>query len=445
MENNTTLHILKKMGSPEMSDTLSDNTEQKESYRLLRQAIVAVFFGLLMMFLTCTSIMPPVSTTKGQTGWLVLAILTLIMLIYSAGDIYRSAWQGLLIRIVNINTLIALGTGALWLFSLTVVVFPQLFPESAHTTYFDSALMIIAFIKFASAIEMHVRYNTRLALHRVIQLNPKTAHLVKHAQNAKPPIAHLAETDAAFMVPSVLILALITATIWFYFAPEPKIAFMFITCVSVLIIACPRALRLASPISITIAVDKAAEHGILIRRSEALQKARQITTVVLNESSNLLNVSDSKSAIDRLHRMGLNIVEVSPKEAALKIAELQAQGNIVAMVGEGHDDAPLLALADVGFTIGADTEESADLILIQPSLHAVCNAIDISNATVRNIKQNLVGACIYHVFSIPIAAGALYPLFGILIDPMIAGALMSLSSITVVMNANRLRRMTFSD
>lgn len=437
MKDNATLHFI------------NENPEQKNSFRCLRQAIAAFVIGVVLAFLNFTSLMPPITTTQGQTGWLVLAIFTVIMMIYSAGDIYRTAWQALLIRTANINTLIALGTGALWLYSFFVVILPQLFPDNAQATYFDSVLLIISFIKFASAIEMYVRAKTRLALQHLIELNPSSAHLIKHAQHAKPPIAQLAETDASFMVPSVLIIALITAAIWFYLGPEPKIAFMFITCVSVLIIACPRALRLSSPISITIAVDKAAEHGILIRRSEALQKAQQLTTIVLNKADDSLNGSpDFKAGIEHLQKMGLTIVllpGISPEETAKKIAELQAQGNIVAMVGERKEDAPALAQADVGFLLGTNTEESADLILIHPSLKSVWNAIDISKATVRNIKQNRVGASFYHLITIPVAAGAFYPLFGILIDPMIAGALVSLSSIAVVMNAARLRRMAFSD
>ena len=136
------------------------------------------------------------------------------------------------------------------------------------------------------------------------------------------------------------------------------------------------------------------------------------------------------------------IAEVLPQDKDKKIAELQARNEIVAMVGDGINDAPALARADVGFAIGTGTDvaiESADVTLMRGSLHGVADAIAVSKATVRNIKQNLFGAFIYNTLGIPIAAGVLFPLFGILLNPMIAGAAMAMSSVTVVSNANRLR------
>jgi len=136
------------------------------------------------------------------------------------------------------------------------------------------------------------------------------------------------------------------------------------------------------------------------------------------------------------------IAEVLPADKAAKVEALQAQGEKVGMVGDGINDAPALAQADVGFAIGTGTDvaiESADVTLMRGSLHGVADAIAISEATVRNIKQNLFGAFIYNTLGIPVAAGALYPLFGVLLNPMIAGAAMAMSSVTVVSNANRLR------
>ena len=412
--------------------------------------------------------------------------------------------------------------------------------------------------------------------------------LVRQAQNTKPDIGRLVDKVAAVFVPVVLIIAVVTLLVWFNFGPEPKASFILLTTMTVLIIACPCALGLATPISIMVGVGKAAEFGVLIRNGEALQRAGQLTTVVLDKTgtltegkpcvtdvipysadiSQLLSITvsleknsehplaeailqygeehhvdllevnnfnsqpgrgvvgeivgqtyylgnkafmleqlvdisdaetsalalhqeaktlvyiasqgkllgliavadkvkeDSASAIKRFHQAGLKLVmltgdqyatahvvaqqlgidevvaEVLPKDKASKIAELQARGEIVAMVGDGINDAPSLAKADVGFAIGTGTDvaiESADITLMRGSLHGVMDAIEVSQATVKNIKQNLVGAFIYNSLGIPVAAGILYPVMGVLLNPVVAGAAMALSSVTVVSNANRLR------
>ena len=413
--------------------------------------------------------------------------------------------------------------------------------------------------------------------------------MVRQAQSSKPAIGRLVDKVAAVFVPSVLIIAVITFLLWFNFGPEPKISFVLVTTMTVLIIACPCALGLATPISIMVGVGKAAEYGVLIRNGEALQQAGRLTTVVLDKTGtiteghpsvtsivtldtlsedvllglaaslesvsehplaraivssaeakqiqlqtvtefdaiaghgiqgiidnkqvlfgntrlmvkNHIDVSqmqaqiealaaqaqtpmllalagkvqgiiavadpikpDSQQAITRLQDLGIQVVmltgdnhttaavvarqlgvddfiaEVLPQDKGEKIASLQQQGAVVAMVGDGINDAPALARADVGFAIGSGTDvaiESADITLMRGSLHGVADAIAISRATVRNIKQNLFGAFIYNALGIPIAAGILYPFIGMLLNPMIAGAAMAMSSVTVVTNANRLR------
>ncbi len=426
------------------------------------------------------------------------------------------------------------------------------------------------------------RVGADTALARIVEL-------VRQAQNAKPAIGRLADRVASVFVPTVLIVAVLTCLAWYNFGPEPRISYMLVTTMSVLIIACPCALGLATPIAVMVGVGKAAEYGILIRNGEALQRASDLDVVVLDKTgtvtegrpaltalepapgydeptllrlaaaleqgsehplaealldaarergmalpplqafaavegaglrgraaghalllgnhrllaehgidpaelaaaaaglaeaaqtplflavdgrlAGLLAVSDpikadACAAIGRLHAEGIRVVlltgdirataeavaravgvdevfaEVLPGEKAEQVAELQAAGHVVGMVGDGINDAPALARADVGFAIGTGTDvamESADVTLMGGSLHGVADAIAISRATLRNIKQNLFGAFVYNVVGIPLAAGVLYPFGGPLLDPVIAGAAMALSSVTVVSNANRLR------
>ena len=413
--------------------------------------------------------------------------------------------------------------------------------------------------------------------------------MVRQAQATKPAIGRLVDKIASIFVPSVLIISVINFLIWFNFASTDAASYALVTTMTILIIACPCALGLATPISIMVGVGKAAEMGILIRNGDALQQAGKLTTVVLDKTgtvtegkpevtetitakgvnvddlltlgasieavsehplataivnyakekniqlinteqfaaitgegvsgeingqavlfgnSRLMNNNnvditeleqeaiklseqgrtsmylaadgklqgiiavsdpikkDSVAAIKQLHDLGMKVVmltgdskrtaeavakqvgvdevvaEVLPQDKTDKITSLQQQGEQVAMVGDGINDAPALAQANVGFAIGSGTDvaiESADITLMRGSLHGVADAVAISRATVSNIKQNLFGAFIYNVVGIPVAAGILYPFFGILLNPMIAGAAMAMSSVTVVTNANRLR------
>jgi len=411
--------------------------------------------------------------------------------------------------------------------------------------------------------------------------------MVKNAQASKPRIGRIVDKVAGVFVPTVLIIAVVTALIWLNFGPEPRISFALVAAMSVLIIACPCALGLATPISLIVGVGKAAEFGILIRKGEALERASKLTTIVLDKTGtvtagkpavtdiigengdHILRLAaatevgsehplaaaivaeanhrdlrlpaceafqaisgqgvsarvdgqmillgnatlmaahditvdsnstarmqalaaqaktvmllacdgiligmiavadpikeDSITAIRQMQALGLEVVmltgdnratamavaaqvgithvfaEVLPGEKDAKVAELQAAGAIVAMVGDGINDAPALSRADVGFAIGAGTDvaiESADITLMRSSLDGVVIAIAISKATLRNIKQNLFGAFIYNSMGIPVAAGLLYPMMGLMLNPMLAGLAMAMSSVTVVTNANRLR------
>jgi len=417
--------------------------------------------------------------------------------------------------------------------------------------------------------------------------------MVQDAQNSKAPIARLADSISSYFVPIVMILAIFTFVIWFDFGPQPQLVYALVTAVSVLIIACPCALGLATPMSLMVGIGKGAENGILIRSGEALQTAQAIKTVVLDKTGtitkgkpeltdvivsdqwlaknsqeeeirlaasvetvsehplaeaivegaksqgvilsepeafeavpghgviatvqgrqvvlgNLMMMKrqeislddlvskaeilandgktpmyiavdgqavgiiavadtvkeDSAEAIVALHKMGIEVVmitgdnrrtaeaiarlvgvdrvlaEVLPEDKAHNIHLLQNKGKKVAMVGDGINDAPALAQADIGLAIGTGTDvaiEASDITLIKGSLKGVVTAIEVSRATMGNIKQNLAGAFIYNVLGIPVAMGILFPFFGLLLSPLLAGAAMAFSSVTVVGNANRLR------
>ncbi len=413
--------------------------------------------------------------------------------------------------------------------------------------------------------------------------------MVRTAQGSKPPIQRTVDVVASYFVPTVLIIAVLTFAVWYTFGPEPRVNHAAVVAVAVLVIACPCALGLATPISVMVSVGKAAESGILIRNGEALQAARKVDTVVLDKTGTItrgepaltavlpapgiseaellaaaaaaeegsehplaravvvgtrergvawpraggfqavpgrgvkttvegselrvgspaffgeegiggaamdaaveavtregrtpvlvardgaflgaLGISDpvkedSAAAVARLQEMGLEVImltgdhegaaraigrevgvdqvlaQVLPDQKADKVAQLQALGRRVAMVGDGVNDAPALARADVGIAMGSGTDvarETGDMVLMGSSLAGVVHALELSHATLRNIRQNLFGAFLYNVLGIPVAAGVLYPFFGILLSPVVAGTAMAFSSVTVVSNANRLR------
>jgi P-type Cu+ transporter len=424
------------------------------------------------------------------------------------------------------------------------------------------------------------------ALSQIIQL-------VQQAQGTKAPIQRMADVISGYFVPVVILIAIWSFAIWFIFGPEPPLLHGLVTAVTVLIIACPCALGLATPTSIMVGTGKGAENGILIRSAEALETAHKLDAIVLDKtgtitkgkpeltdviqisntqyqrsSEELLRLAasvekasehplaqaivdgararqielvdatdfqavpghgvqatvdgrrltlgnpkmmqqigasldgleerartladdgktpmyvavdgqaagilavadtvkeDSRAAIARLKQLGLEVVmitgdnrrtadaiarqvgvdrvlaEVLPEDKVRNVQMLQQEGKTVAMVGDGINDAPALAQADVGLAIGTGTDvaiEASDITLIKGSLTGVAVAIELSKATMRNIKQNLFGSFIYNSLGVPVAAGVLYPFFGILLSPIIASLAMALSSVTVVSNALRLR------
>ena len=664
------------------TDALDEKEAADFAYykKLMRDTFIALSLGVPLMIYSIVVGEMTVETNLERISWLVVGILTFGVMYFSGKHFYVGAWKSFKNHSANMDTLIALGTGTAWLYSMVVVFAPDAVPLMARHVYFEATAMIIGLIDLGLALEIKARGKTSEAIKRLIGFQAKTAtvvrdnkevqigieqvlfndivkvkpgekipvdgvvleghtsidesmltgepmpaekaeedevvagtlnksgmilfratrvgkdtalaqiiNMVKRAQNSKPPIGRLADVISAFFVPVVMITSVLSALAWLNFGPEPAIAFAIVSATTVLIIACPCALGLATPMSVMVGVGKAAEAGVLIRNGEALQTASKITAMILDKTGTitegapkvtdiilakatdekdvlqlaaslesgsehplaqaivesaldqdieLLKIeafnaitgfgveascnnkallfgndklmklkgidltgfveqaqslakeaktpmyfavdgelaaiiavadpikSDSISAIKRLQANGIRVImltgdnketaaavakkvgiseflaEVLPEDKANKVKELQEGGEIVGMTGDGINDAPALALADVGFAIGTGTDvaiESADITLMRGSLHGLADAIAVSKATLRNIKQNLFGAFVYNVAGIPFAAGVLYPFFGILLSPVIAGAAMAFSSLTVVSNANRLR------
>ncbi len=658
----------------------------KKEYRsLMNKFWLAAIVSIPVLITAYPQFLPFIRDWSMETlraVWLGAAVLTIPVLLYSGGHVFTGAWAALKHRSANMNTLIALGTGAAWLYSTVAVLFPAIFPEGTSEPFFDVVAVVIALVVLGQALEIRAKGTTSEAIKKLMGLQAKTARvirdgkeldvpveevlvadviqvrpgekipvdgvilegssavdesmltgeslpvskkagdevigatlnktgafrfratkvgkdtalaqivkMVQDAQNSKAPIARLADTISGYFVPVVMILAIATFVIWFDFGPVPQLVYALVTAVSVLIIACPCALGLATPMSLMVGIGKGAENGILIRSGEALQTAQAIKTVVLDktgtitkgkpeltdvitsrstdlskerllqlaasvetvsehplaeaivegakakslslsapenfdavpghgviakvdghqvvlgnlkmmnrekvdlgdldaqsitlandgktpmfiavdgQSAGIIAVADtvkedSQEAIAALHKMGIEVVmitgdnrrtaeaiarqvgvdrvlaEVLPEDKAHNVQLLQAEGKKVAMVGDGINDAPALAQADVGLAIGTGTDvaiEASDITLIKGSLKGVVTAIEVSRATMRNIKQNLVGAFIYNALGVPVAMGVLFPFFGVLLSPLLAGAAMAFSSLTVVSNANRLR------
>ncbi|WLP95502.1 copper-translocating P-type ATPase [Psychrobacter sp. M13] len=620
--------------------------------------------------------------------WAELVLATPVVL-WGAAPFFVRGWQSIKSRNLNMFTLIAIGVGAAYIFSIVATFFPNIFPNSFRDAsgqvgvYYEAAAVIVTLVLLGQVLELKARSQTSGAIRALLELAPPTARrvdengeeievsldevvsgdklrvrpgeklpvdgtvidgnsnvdesmvtgepipvskvagdtvtggtvngtgtllveavnvgadsvlskivqMVSEAQRSRAPIQRLVDQVAGWFVPIVIISSIITFIVWAIFGPEPAMAYALVNAIAVLIIACPCALGLATPMSIMVGTGKGAQNGVLIKNAEALETMEKVDTIVVDKTGTLtagkpeltsidalagqdedeflaliaavesasehplaeaivraaqersltipkaqdfnsttgegvqaivngkqvaignsklmeslnsfdqdlstkadvrrkdgetvmfvaidskaagiISVADpikssTKEAIKLLHDSGLKVVmltgdnektaqavanklgidevhaDVSPEDKNRIVKEMQDSGKLVAMAGDGINDAPALAQANVGIAMGTGTDvamESAGITLLKGDLMGIAKAYKLSHATMRNIRQNLFFAFIYNALGIPIAAGVLYPVFGLLLSPMIAAAAMSLSSFSVIANALRLRRL----
>jgi Cu+-exporting ATPase len=623
---------------------------------------------------------------KTTSNWLQLIFATPVVL-WAGWPFFGRGWQSLVTRNLNMFTLIAMGTGVAWVYSVIATIAPQVFPpafrgaDGAVAVYFEAAAVITVLVLLGQVLELRAREQTSGAIKALLDLAPKTArrigddgaeHDVSHdevvvgdklrvrpgekvpvdgtlleghssldesmitgesmpvskdagakviagtlnqsgsfvmradkvgrdtllsqivqmvaqAQRSRAPIQRLADQVSGWFVPLVIAVAVIAFIAWAAFGPEPRLAYGLVAAVTVLIIACPCALGLATPMSIMVGVGRGAQGGVLIKNAEALERMEKVDTLVVDKTgtltegkpkvvgivtagdldeasllkfaasvevasehplgaaivaaakernvqlarvmgfdsptgkgaigmverkrvvignprflaelgidtahleaeaekfrnegatsifvaidgkaSGILAIADpvkatTRAALDALREDGMRIVmltgdnkttaeaiarrlgiddveaEVLPDQKSAVVDKLKRQGRVVAMAGDGVNDAPALAAAEVGIAMGTGTDvaiESAGITLLKGDLQGIVRARLLSEAVMRNIRQNLFFAFVYNAAGVPIAAGALYPAFGILLSPIIAAAAMALSSVSVITNALRLR------
>jgi len=667
----------------------AEEEEQRETQSLSRKFWIALVLTIPVLLLAMGHVIPGLeidSIVPKQIGkWIEFALTTPVVL-WAGGFFFARAWESIVNRSLNMFTLIAVGVGAAYFYSVVAVIAPGIFPTSFRRhgevdLYFEAAAVITTLILLGQLIEAKARSRTGHAIKALLGLAAKTAHrihdgqeqeiavdkiqkddvlrvrpgekvpidgviidgqsnidesmitgepmpvskragdkvigatvnqtgsflmraerigsetvlaqivqMVAEAQRSRAPIQKLVDTVAGYFVPAVIGVAIITFIVWSIVGPAPSMAYALVNAVSVLIIACPCALGLATPMSIMVGVGRAAQAGILVKNAQAIEVTEKVTHLVTDKTGTLtagkpeivsqigannvterdllriaasvesqsehplaraiveaakkekidfqeitdfqsttgggvagnfdgqtiligkekfladsnvrfpeeltkevhrlqeraettawvavngkavgvLEIADpikptSREAVRELHEMGLKIImctgdnrwtaesvarelgidefkaEVMPDEKIEIVRDLKSEGAIVAMAGDGINDAPALAAADVGIAMGTGTDvaiESAGITLVKGDLMGIVKAIHVSRAVMRNIRQNLFFAFIYNALGVPIAAGVLYPFFGLLLSPMIAGAAMSFSSVSVIANALRLR------
>ncbi len=667
-------------------------SEDKKVYNdLLFKMKIATAFTIPVFAIAMLEMMMdnPLEKIMPITNWnWVQLILTLPVVFYACWMFFVRAWKSIITWNLNMFTLIGIGTGVEFLFSLVGMFFPEIFPQEFKTDsgtvllYFEATTVILTLVLLGQLMEARAHSQTSSAIKELLKLAPTEAvlvvdgkdqvvsihdikkgdllrvkpgdkipvdgkitdgestvdesmitgepipvdkksgdnvssgtingnksfvmiaekvgsetllsqivQMVNTASRSKAPIQKLADSVAKYFVPAVVIIAVITFFIWAKFGPEPALVYGFINAVAVLIIACPCALGLATPMSVMVGVGKGAQSGVLIKNAEALEKLNKINVLITDKTGTItegkpsvekvytktgdenellrqiaslnqysehplaqaivnygksknvtleqvkdfeavagkgvigtiagkkvalgnkklveqvgatasgdletritteqqagktvsyiavgtevlgyVTITDaikatSKAAIAELMSQGVDVIMVTgdnentarsvagelnlksflagslPEDKLKEIKRLQAEGKVVAMAGDGINDAPALAQADIGIAMGTGTDvaiESAKITLVKGDLHGIVKAKNLSHAVMKNIKQNLFFAFIYNVLGVPIAAGLLYPYFGILLSPMIAALAMSFSSVSVILNALRLRRL----
>ncbi|HMN67483.1 MAG TPA: heavy metal translocating P-type ATPase [Bdellovibrionales bacterium] len=656
------------------------------SKRLKVSAVLAIPLALLAM----SDLIPGQPVQHALPGWLngiIQFLLATPVVLWGGLPFFERGWVSLKTRNLNMFTLISIGTGVAYAYSVVATFFPGIFPENLKVhggmvpLYYEAAAVITALVLLGQVLELRARSQTGNAIRALLGLAAKTARRVKpdgaeedipmehihvgdhlrvrpgekipvdgkliegrssvdesmitgepipvekdtgsavtgstvngqgsfimeatrvgsdtllsqivkmvsQAQRSRAPIQKLADTVSSYFVPAVVVTAIITAFVWLLYGPEPALTYAIVNSVAVLIIACPCALGLATPMSIMVGTGKGATHGVLIKNAEALEVMEKITTLVVDKTGTLTlgkpklvavntvgdavendvlklaaalekasehplaeaivdgakergltlsQVSDfqsitgmgvqgkvegrnvlvgnkrlfekfsvestelsqiakglqetghgamlvaidgkpsgviavkdpvketAKQAIEYFHSKGIEVVmltgdnrhtaqavakevgidrfeaEVLPDQKNEVVRKLRAEGKVVAMAGDGINDAPALAQADVGIAMGTGTDvamESAGVTLLKGDLNGIVRGHKLSQQTMRNIRQNLFFAFVYNVLGVPLAAGVLYPAFGLLLNPMIASLAMALSSVSVIANSLRLR------
>jgi len=671
----------------------TEANEKKAYNELVTKMKVATGFTIPVFIIAMSEFIPgqPLANIMSQESWnWIQLILTIPVVFYACWMFYERAYKSVITWNLNMFTLVGLGTGVAFLFSVGAMFFPDIFPDEFKTEagtvhlYFEATTVILTLVLLGQLLEARAHSQTSGAIKELLKLTPSEATLIENgeerlisihdikvgnqlrvkpgekipvdgeiiqghssidesmlsgepipvdktagdkvgagtingtqsfvmvaqkvgadtllsqiiqmvneASRSRAPIQKLADTISKYFVPVVVLISMITFIIWANFGPEPALVFGFVNAIAVLIIACPCAVGLATPMSIMVGVGKGAQSGILIKNAEALETMNKVDVLItdktgtitegkpsvekvfslpesnpvqllqkiasLNQYSEhplaeavmkyakenditLIDVQDfnamigkgvvgtiqnqtvalgnlklmqelnvtlsddltthalaqqnqgktvsyiavdqvalgyvviydaikvnSKQSIAELMAKGVEVIMMTgdnhntaqfvakelnlshfvadclPEDKLNKIKALQAQGKIVAMAGDGINDSPALAQANVGIAMGTGTDvaiESAEITLVKGDLHGIVKAKKLSMEVMKNIKQNLFFAFIYNSLGVPVAAGILFPFFGILLSPIIAAAAMSLSSVSVIINSLRLRKIT---